>query len=132
MRALLLRTLVFALAVTAASLAVDLVVTLVYQGGPPAGAARRFLVFRSALHGATLVLTAAGALVGFAALRSYAPDLRRVATLGAALGVFTLPALLAAYRAGGFRAMAAWLLLASLLVSGAGARLLGRRSEAKP
>lgn len=128
-RVIFLRSLIFALTVTAVSLAVDLLVSLGVQGGPPPGRTREFFVFRSALHGATFVLTAAGALAGFALMRRYRISVRRVTALGVVVGLLTLAALLTAMRLGGFRAMAAWLLVASIVVSSAGARLLGRRAQ---
>lgn len=128
MRSAILRALVFAGAVTGASLAMDLVYTAFQQGAPYRGLTREFAVFRLALHGATLVMTLAGALVGFALARSCEVALARIATLGVFLGVATLAALLVAFRVAGFWGMAAWLLLSGALVSYAGARLLGTRA----
>lgn len=125
MRKSIIRALVFAVTLTAVSLAFDLLFTVFYHGGPPPGAARQFLVFRSALHGATLVLTAAGALIGFAFLRSYTIANSHIATLAAFLGMINLAALLVAFQIAGFWAMALWLLLSSAATSYIGGRLLG-------
>jgi len=128
MRRTIVRALIFAGAVTAVSLAVDLLFSVFYQGGPPQGRTREFVVHRSALHGATLVLTAVGGLVGFAFARSYTVANGQVAALGACVGLVTLAALLVAFHYGGFRAMAVWLFLSSIAVSYAGTKLLGTRA----
>ena len=52
MGTMLLRSLVFALGVVAASLALDLALTVLYQGDGAQGWGRQFFVFRMALHGA--------------------------------------------------------------------------------
>lgn len=127
MRKPVIRALVFAVTLTAASLTFDLLFTVVYPGGPPHGVTRQFIVFRSALHGATLVLSAVGALTGFAFLRSYSISNARIATLAAFLGVFTLAALLIAFQVAGFWTMALWLVLSSAVTSYFGGRLLGTR-----
>ena len=127
MRRTFIRALVFAVTLTAVSLAFDLLFTVFYQGGPPHGATRQFLVFRSALHGATLVLTAAGALTGFAFLRSYAIANASIATVAAFLGMINLAALLVAFQIAGFWAMALWLVLSSAATSYIGGRVLGTR-----
>lgn len=124
-RTTIVRALIFAVTLTAVSLAFDLLFTVVYQGAPPHGVTRQFIVFRSALHGATLVLSAVGALTGFAFLRSYSIANTRIATLAAFLGMITLAALLVAFRVGGFWAMALWLVLSSAVTSYVGGRLLG-------
>ena len=128
MRRTLIRALVFALTLSAVSVAFDLLYTLFYLGGPPHGATRQFLVFRSALHGATLVLSALGALAGFAFVRAYSIANSRIATLAAFLGMITLAALLTAFQVGGFRAMALWLVLSSAAASYLGGRVLGTRA----
>jgi len=125
MRRTVVRALVFAVTLTAASLAVDLVSAVLHQGGLPHGVTRQALVFRGALHGATLVLSAAGALAGFAFLRSHSIGNARIAALAAFLGVFTLTALFVVFQFGGFRAMAAWLVLSSAVTSYVGGRALG-------
>jgi hypothetical protein len=127
MRRTIIRALLFAVTVTAISLAGDLLLAVFHQGGPPHDATKAFLVFRSALHGATLVLTAIGAFAGFALLRSYTIANARIVVLAGVVGVFTLTALLIAFQLGGFRAMAVWLLLSSAVVSYSGGRLLGTR-----
>lgn len=127
MRRTIIRALVFAGTVTAISLAVDLLLAVFYQGWPPHGATKQFLVFRSALHGATLVVTAIGALVGFGFLRSYTIANARIVLLAAFVGIFTLPALLIAFQFAGFWGMALWLLLCSAVVSYLGGRVLGTR-----
>lgn len=127
MRRTIIRALIFAVTLTAVSLAFDLVFTFFYQGGPPHGATRQFLVFRSALHGATLVLTAVGAAAGFAFLRSYAIANSRIATLAAFLGMINLAALLVAFQIAGFQAMALWLVLSSALASYFGGKILRTR-----
>jgi len=124
-RRTIVRALVFAATLTAASLAVDLLFVAFHHGGLPPGGTRQFIVFRSALHGATLVLSAAGALAGFAFLRSHTISNARIATLAAFLGVVTPAALLVAFKLGGFRGMALWLVLASAAASYAGGRALG-------
>ena len=130
MRATIVRALVFACAVAGASLTLDLLYTAFQHGAPYRGALREFLVFRSALHGATLVLTLAGALAGFALARSCEIALARIAVLGAFLGVATPAALLVAFRLAGFRGMAAWLVLSAAAVAYAGANGLGARDSA--
>ena len=129
MRSTIARALVFAVALTAASLAVDLLFLAISHGGLPPGGARQFIVFRSALHGATLVLSAAGALAGFAFLRSHTISNARIATLAAFLGVVTPAALFVAFKLGGFRGMALWLILSSAVASYVGGRALGARSS---
>jgi len=119
--------LVFAAAVAAVSLVVDLLFAVVYQGGPAPGRTREFLVFRSALHGATLVLTAVGAAAGFAFLRSYAISYARIVLLGAALGLVTVAAVLGALKVGGFWAVTAWLILSSGVVAYSGGMAFGTR-----
>ena len=127
MRRAIIRALVFAVAVTAISLAFDLLFTMFYQEGPGHGVTRQFIVFRSALHGATLVLTAVGALLGFAFLRSYSIANTRIVTLAAFLGMITLAALSIAFQVAGFWAMALWLVLSSAVTSYVGGRVLGTR-----
>ena len=127
MRRTLLRALVFAGAVVAVSLAIDLLLTVVYQGGPRQGRTREFLVFRSALHGATFVLTAIGATLGFALLQSYSITIKRIALLGGALGLFALGAVLTAVHIGGFRGISVLLLVASGLIAFFGGKLLGTK-----
>ena len=125
MRRTIIRALVFAVTLTAISLAVDLLFVVFHQGGPPHGGTRQFVVFRSALHGATLVLTAIGALTGFAFLRSYSIANARIVALAALLGIFTLAALFIAFQVAGFWAMALWLVLSSAVTSYVGGRALG-------
>lgn len=125
MRRTILRALILAAAVVSVSLVVDLLYSVVHQGGPARGRTREFLVFRSALHGATLVLTAVGAAAGFAFLRSYAISNARIVLLGSALGLVTVAAVLGALKVGGFRAVAAWLVLSSGVVAYSGGMALG-------
>src|SRR5512135_3056713 len=125
MRKTILRALIFAASVAAVSLVLDLLYAVFFRGGPMQGAAREFLTFRAALHGATLVLTTVGGAAGFACLRSYEIANVHIAALGAGLGLVTLLALLAAFRIGGFWGMAIWLLAGSAIVAYAGGRLLG-------
>lgn len=126
MRKTLVRSLLFAGAVVGVSLAIDLL-SVLYQGGPAQGRGRQFLVFRAALHGATFVLTALGAATGFWFLRSYPITSARIASLGAALGLFTLSAALMAVRIGGFWGITAWLIAGSALVAFFGGKVLGNR-----
>jgi len=125
MRRTIIRALVFAVTLTAISLAVDLLSVLLNQGGLPHGGARQFVVFRSALHGATLVLSAIGALMGFGFLRSYSIAIARIVALAALLGIFTLAALFVAFQIAGFWAMALWLIVSSAVTSYVGGRVLG-------
>jgi hypothetical protein len=127
MRRTVIRGLVFAVTLTATSLAFDLLFTAFHQEGFPHGVTRQFIVFRSALHGATLVLTAVGALLGFAFLRSYSIANTRIVTIAAFLGMINFAALSIAFQVAGFSAMTLWLVLASAVVSYAGGRLLGTR-----
>ncbi|TAK84998.1 MAG: hypothetical protein EPO20_12490 [Betaproteobacteria bacterium] len=123
----LLRSLVFAGAVVGVSLALDLLVTVLYQGGPVPGAGRRFIVFRTALHGATFVFTAIGAAIGFAFLGSHTISYGRIASLGAALGVVTLAAAIMGVRGGAYWAILGWLIVGSALVSFFGAKVLASK-----
>lgn len=134
MRKVILRTLLFAATVLAVSLITDMLFAVVYQGGPSRGGERAFLMFRLALHGATFVLTAIGAAVGFAFLRAYSIANARIAVLGAGLGLFTLAAVLTVMRFVGFWGVTAWLLVASALVAYSGGRFLGTTgaNEAHP
>jgi hypothetical protein len=127
MRKTVLRALAFAGAMVAVSLAIDLLLAVFYQEIPLRDRGRQFFVFRTALHGATFVLTALGAAVGFAFLRSYSIANARILSLGAALGLFTLAAALTAVQAGGFWGITAWLIVGSALVSFFGGRVLGSR-----
>lgn len=124
MRKTLLRALIFAAAVVAVSLALDLSLA-VYQGG--LASVRQFIVFRVALHGATLVFTAAGAAIGFVFLRSYSIPYARIAALGAALGLVSLAAATMAVRAGAYWGILAWLIGGSALVSFLGGKVLGKK-----
>lgn len=125
MRKSILRALIFAAAVVSVSLALDLLFAVFYQGGPVPGRAKQFWTYRAALHGATFVLTTVGGAVGFAFLQSYAITNARIVALGAALGLFTLVVLLAAFQVGGFWGMAIWLLAGSAIVAFVGGRVLG-------
>jgi hypothetical protein len=129
MRVTMTRALLFAVTLTATSLAVDLLSAAFYQGGPPHGGTRQFFVYRSALHGSTLVLTAIGALIGFAFLRSYSIANARIVALAAFLGTLTLVALFIAFQVAGFWAMALWLVLSSAVTAYVGGRILGARAE---
>jgi hypothetical protein len=102
-----LRSVVFAAAVVAVSLAVDLLLAVFYQGTPLQDRSKQFFIFRAALHGATFLLTAAGAAVGFAFLRSYSITHAR------------------------FWAITVWLIAGSALVAFFGGKVLGSR-EAHP
>jgi hypothetical protein len=127
MRKTLLRSLLFAGAVVAVSLTIDLLFAFFYQAGPMQGRGKQFFIFRTALHGATFVLTAVGATIGFAFVRSYSITNARIVSLGAALGLFTLAAALMAIRMGGFWGITVWLIAASALVSFFGGKMLGGR-----
>jgi hypothetical protein len=128
MKKTVLRSLAFAGAVVAVSLAIDLLFAVFYQGAPAQGRGKQFFMFRTALHGATFVLTAIGAAMGFAFLRSYSITSARILSLGAALGLFTLAAALTAIQVGGFRGIAFSLIVASALVSFFGGKVLGTRA----
>jgi hypothetical protein len=127
MRKTVLRSLAFAGAVVAVSLAIDLLLAVFYQETPLQDRGRHFFIFRTALHGATFVLTALGAAAGFAFLRRYSIAYARIVSLGAALGLFTAAAALTAIRVGGFWGITAWLIFGSALVSFFGGRALGSR-----
>ena len=127
MRKTVLRALIFAGTVVAVSLAIDFLWAVFYQGGPPAAGRDDFLLMRAAIHGATLVLTAVGAAVGFGFLRSYAITNLRVAALGILLGVFVLSGAIVSFQVGGLWAIGAWLVLGAALVTLIGGRLLGVR-----
>jgi hypothetical protein len=116
-----LRSLVFAGALVAVSVVVDLLLTVFTQ----AGRGERFFIFRVALHGATFVFSALGAAVGFAFLRRCSISGVRIAALGATLGVFSALVAQAAVQAGGYWALTAWLVATSALVSFFGAKVLG-------
>lgn len=120
-RQAVLRPLVFAGALVAVSVAVDLLLTVFTQ----TGRGERFFTFRLALHGATFVFSALGAAVGFAFLRGCTISGVRIASLGATLGLFTSAVAQAAVQAGGFWALTAWLVATSALVAFFGAKVLG-------
>lgn len=124
----ILRALIFAGAVVAISMTTDFLFAVVYQGGPSRGGERAFLTFRTALHGATFVLTAVGAGVGFGLLRGLVIANARVALLGAGLGLVTLAAVLTAMRSVGFWGVTVWLVVASALAAHLGGKVLGTRS----
>jgi hypothetical protein len=125
MRKTVLRSLVFAGAVTAVSLAIDLLLAVFHQEPPLQDRGKQFFIFRTALHGASFVLTAVGAAVGFAFLRPYSIANARIAALGAALGLFTLAAALTAVRIGGFWGITVALIVGSALVCFLGGKALG-------
>jgi len=127
MRKTVLRAFIFAGTVVVVSLAIDFLLAIFYQGGPPAEGREDFLRMRAVIHGATLVLTAVGAALGFAFLRSYAITTFRIAALGALLGVFALSGALVSFQAGGLWGIGAWLVLGSALVALIGGRVLGVR-----
>ena len=102
MRMTLLRSLVFAAAVLAVSVAGDLVMTILVQGMPIDSWGRQFIVFRIALHGATFVFVAIGAMAGFALIRLHTMAISRIAFLGAASGLFALAAVRTAVNTGSF------------------------------
>lgn len=125
MRMTLLRSLVFAAAVLAVSLAGDLLVTAWVQGVPMQSWGRQFIVFRIALHGATFVFVAVGAMAGFALQRSHAIAVTRIACLGAAAGLFALAAVRTAVNTGSFKVITVALLIVSALVCFLGGKVLG-------
>jgi hypothetical protein len=127
MRTAILRALLFAGAVVAVSVAIDLLMTVFYLGDPVLGRGRQFYVFRLAIHGASFVLTALGSAVGFAFLRAYSITNAHVCLLGAALGMFTLSAALMAVKTGGFLVVAVLLVVGSALVAHLGGKALGTR-----
>lgn len=125
MRMTLLRSLAFAVAVLLVSLAGDLLVTVWVQGMPMHGWGRQFIVFRIALHGATFVFVAIGAMAGFALLRSHSMAISRVAFLGAAAGLFALAAVRTAVNTGSFKVITIALLVVSALICFLGGKVLG-------
>jgi len=127
MRKAILRALLFSGAVLAVSVTTDALMTVFYVGDPVLGRERQFYVFRSAIHGASFVLTLLGSAAGFAFLRSCSIPGSRVVLLGAALGMFTLSAALIAVRTGGFLVVAVLLIAGSALVAYFGGKVLGTR-----
>ena len=125
MRTTLLRSLVFAGAVVAVALAMDLLIAFFLQGCPVPGRGRQFFMFRTALHGATFAFTAVGAAMGFAFVRCYSMTYARIVLLGAVSGMFALAAVQMAIQTGSFWGITVWLILGSALVSYLGGKLLG-------
>jgi hypothetical protein len=121
MRQAVLRSLVFAGALVAVSVGVDLLLTVFTQ----ASRGERFFMFRIALHGATFVFSALGAAAGFAFLRRCTISGVRIVSLGATLGLFTSAVAQAAVQVGGYWSLTAWLLATSALVSFFGGKVLG-------
>jgi hypothetical protein len=79
------------------------------------------------MHGATLVLTAIGAGIGFGLLRAYTITNARIVGLGVVLGLLTLAGAVVAFQAAGIAGVGAWLLLGSAAVAFLGGKVLGRK-----
>ena len=126
----LLRALIFGASVVAVTLAIDLV-AIAWQGGLGDGRGRQFLAFRGALHGATFVMAAAGALAGFAFLHAHAIADGWIAMLGAAFGVFAIAAVLGAVHRGAFAVAAALLPVAAGLLAYFGGKVLATTEKAE-
>ena len=129
MRSAIARALIFAGASLAVTLAIDTVMTLVYQRGPGEGGARQFLAFRTALHGATFAMSLLGAALGFAA---YAPTRlanAHVALLGAGFGTFALAASLTGVRLGGFAVIAVVIVGGAAAVAYFGAKAIAAAGD---
>jgi hypothetical protein len=129
MRNAVARALIFGAAALAVSLAIDLVLSLSYPARLPPGGARHFVVFRTALHGATFTLTALGSALGFALPGANPISRLHVAMLGAGFGAFALAAALTGVRIGGFAMIAVLLVAGAAAVSYFGARAIAMASD---
>lgn len=118
------RALVFAACTLAATLLIDLALSLFYQAGPAEGRTRQFVAFRAALHGATFVLTALGAALGFAVSGVRHVATAHIAMLGAGFGAFALAATLTGVKLGGFAVIALVLVAGACAVAYFGARAI--------
>ena len=119
-----MRALLFAVCSLAATLAIDLALSLFYRIGPAEGRMHEYIAFRTALHGATFTLTALGAALGFWLSRAARLDKVHVALLGGGSGAFALSATLTGLRAGAFAAIALVLVAGSTAVAYFGTRLI--------
>ncbi|HET9577955.1 MAG TPA: hypothetical protein VFP44_09025 [Usitatibacter sp.] len=129
MRSAIARALIFAGVTLAVTLAIDAVLSLLYQPAVPEGGLRRAIAFRTALHGATFTLTALGAALGFALPGAAAISRAHAALLGGGFGAFALAATLTGVRVGGFAVIALVLVAGAAAVAWFGARAIAMAAE---
>lgn len=95
-------------------LAVDAVLSLVYQAPPMPSNRTPFFVTHGIFHGAVLILSNIGALVGFTLVRHRLPTTRQTAVLAIAYAFTTVFAGVGSFMLVGAIGAATWLLLGSM------------------
>ena len=95
-------------------LAVDAVLSLVYQPPPTQANRNAFLAVHGTFHGAVLLLSSVGALVGFALVRQRLPTTRQTIFLAVAYGLTTVLAGVGSFMLAGSLGAAAWLVMGSI------------------
>ena len=111
------RALLFAVVAFALLLAIDALLSLVYQSPPTLENRKAYLLAHGAFHTAVLVLSALGAVAGFAFLRAHLPRPALTVGLAAAFAIVTVMAGPGSLLLGGVAGLIAWLFLGSLSFS---------------
>ena len=92
----------------------DVLLSGVYQGGPPSDSRQEILLLYAAFHGLVLVLSTAGAVLGFQLLKHHTPSPRQALLLGTVFGFVSVLGASGFLILAGVVGAAAWLFLGSL------------------
>ena len=103
----------FALTSATLVLGIDAALSLGYLSPPTAGNSNQFLLTHGLFHAAVLVLSFAGAIVGFLVLKNAAPTVKATAWVAGAYGLVTAFAGPSLFLLAGAVGAAAWLVLGS-------------------
>jgi len=95
-------------------LAIDALLSLVFQSLPLPEHQNAFFVSHSVFHGAVLIFSAVGAMLGFAVIRARLPSRRVTVILAIAFGITTVVAGPGSFMLAGAIGAASWLLLGSM------------------
>lgn len=125
MKPTLQRATAFALVAFTLLLIADVLLSGVFQGGPPPEHRQRILLLHAAFHGAVLLLSTAGASLGFALLRNHLPTFKQAIVLGLLFGFVSILGASGSLMLAGALGAFAWLFLGSLSFA-VGGRLFSR------